>query len=338
MKLKVIILSNFLFLGVMSAQDWTYFMDQRNLQNDGFIRKEVADQGDMISEMAIPAGGSEFTIWAREDRGNQAPIMHQVGVDTVGAYLPTGTLSITTPDPYSGGIPRTRVDQGFTLHGDVGGLKGSDPSTPLAAQKVLLDHRVELFDYQDETLTSLSDSELFEQSFVEKNGKIEEPYLGNLPGNDVYTESGIETFKLYALPDGQIAQMELAEAQVQIWPLAECNVSGLDSGVTYQTIPDITFDLKNLYPKSETYLRYYAGSQSIESTGTRILDVQILVDQNVPRDGSLVLESPERFFDQAGVWTIEVLTDTPFGTERLEFLELNVDSDLEIRGGLNFLK
>lgn len=337
MKLKAILLYNLLFLGLMPAQDWTYFIDQRHLENNGFIRTEVDAKGNMISEMAIPEGGSEFTIWAKENRASSAPILHQVGVDTVGAYLPEGELRITTPDPYSGGIPRTRVDQGFTLHGNVEGLETPGEDVPLAAQKVLLDHRVELFEYRDETLTSLSASELFEQSFVEENGSFEESYLGNVPGNDVFTECAVETFTLYALPDGEIAQLELAEAQVQIWPLARATSSGAESGETYRIIPDITFNLKNLYPKSETYLRYYFGPESTESEGTRVLDVQIVIDQDVPRDGTLVLESAERFFDRSGIWTIEVLTDTPFGTERLDFVELNYQTDLYIRGSINTL-
>ena len=103
----------------LSAQDSSYefFLDQRNLEGDGFIRTSVIQEDSMPSAMPVPEGGSEFILWAVQSTAESPePIWTQIGSEVVGAYLPQGELEITTGDPYDGGIPRTRIDQPFFLN------------------------------------------------------------------------------------------------------------------------------------------------------------------------------------------------------------------------------
>ena len=329
----------FVLAPFVNAQTWTYLLDQEHIESGGFSRVEVDAIGSMDSELPVPLGGSEFTIWAREDRADQAPVLHFVGTDTVGAFLPASTITITTLDPYSKGIPRTRVDQGFTVSYEVSGLRSSEPDAPLTARQVLFNHHVEDTTIVNGSLAPASEEPRFiSQEFITTNHELTEDYEDSLLGVDIHTEAGIETFKMHALLDENTVLAEIASAQVQVWPLTKGAWTGFDTSIPYRFFPKISFTLDNLYPESETYLQYYKGSKAPGTVGTRILNLELILNQDVPGNGVLALENLENEFDSSGIWTVEVLTKTVFGTAIVTDREFDYQPDLTIRGKIHTLE
>lgn len=140
---------------------------------------------------------------------------------------------------------------------------------PLAARQVLLDHNVSKYEggYEPENLGAEQD---FAQRMIYENGSSEIVFeTGNIPGTDPYHDAGVEAFRLYALPDGEVAQTEIAVAKVQVWPMAEGQIVGLDAETDYDTIPEVRIPLNNLYPKSETWAQIYPGTPSLGTEGKR---------------------------------------------------------------------
>ncbi|MDP0492587.1 MAG: hypothetical protein Q7Q71_16190 [Verrucomicrobiota bacterium JB023] len=318
------------------ADDWSVLLKQRHLVAAGTYQDYVDHEGSRMSFAPIPEGGSEFELWAiRQIPGGLESRL--LDTENVGAYLPTGTLEVITMDPYDEGTPRTRIDQGFQVIYSVDGLLPSDPDAPLAARQVLLDHNIATYTagYEDD---NLGPEASFHQTLIMKNGRDELVFIpSNIPGSDPYTDAGVEVFRLYALPDGEIAQLQLAEAKVNVWPLSEASFGGLDGKDTFRTVPEITVNLKNLYPNSTTWVQYYPGSEKLGTKGTTLSDSAIVVKDRVPRDSVLKFDRIGETITESGVYTLEVLTETPFGIERLEYTTITVQKDLVVRGSVNSL-
>ncbi|MDQ8189433.1 hypothetical protein [Roseibacillus persicicus] len=314
--------------------EWTVTLVQKHLESSGVFQGSVAREGSRVSFAPIPEGGSEFNLWAYRN-GPLGLEEHLVDTETVGAYLPKGTLWITTADPYAGGIPRTRIDQGFTLNFEIEGLrKGGD--APKAAKKVLLDHNVAAATGDPKT-SNLGPEEDFGQSFLTRNGTGAINFsASNIPGTDPYNDSGVETFRLFALPDGQTAELELSKAEVQVWPMSKATISGVTKS-SYTIAPEVTVDLVNLYPESETWVQVYPGPESLGTNGTRLTESFALVSDVKPRDSVLRFTKLDSVLLDSGEWTLEVITRTPFGIERIAHTSINIDRDLALRGSFQAL-
>ena len=358
--------------GQSIEEEWSVVLVQKHLATVGTFQQEVAMEGSQVSFAPIPKGGSEFNLWAFRD-GPDGVEEHHIETEFVDAYLPKGEIWITTPDSYSGGIPRTRIDQGFTVNTDVSGLLSGE-SDPAAARKVLMDHKVAVgtrtstvtgagapivpvdgvesaLPYNPEPTSaptvpvvetndySLGTEIDVEQSFIEVNGVRS----SNRPVNpthfpDVFQSSGVETFKLFALSDGQVADLELSSAQVQVWPLAQATFSGISESLSYSNVPGLTIDLVNLYPQSETWVQVYSGTTPPVTNGTRLTEVPaFIIDGALPRDTQMVFQRLDDVISSSGVWTIEVITETPFGAEVIESVTITIDRNLQLRGSFQAL-
>ncbi len=316
---------------------WQAKLIQRNIEVSGTFQSSIDLKGNQVSKAPIPKGGSEFTLWAFQQAADGSIQEELIDTEIVGSYLPEGTLTITTPDPYRAGIPRTRIDQGFTVTYDVGGLQ-SDLSAPEAARKVLLDHKLNLTEGDPITGTPGPDLD-FKQVFISENGASDLVFnQTNLPYTDSYNDSGIETFTLLALPDGDVARIQLDQAQVQIWPLADVSFSGIPQGGAVKIVPDVLINLENLYPTSDTWVQFYYGPHEPGTIGTRINGASVqLVDNAVPDNRVIKLTTLDNLLLQDGVWTLEVLTQTPFGTESLGSAPISIDRNLVLNGSLRYL-
>lgn len=354
-----------------AEEDWTIVLIQRQLESGATQQTPVGVQGSRAALAPVPEGGSEFQLWAlNPDAGLDSETL--IDTEVVAAFLPNGELSITTPDDHVGDIPRTRIDQGFTLNYEVSGLLPNTPDAPAAAKEVLLDHGVASYQAGfikgednfgldsgnnsnggglvggvlegalsgvSELLTSLLGTEAnFAQRSLSRNGRDQIVFpTANIPGGDIYADAGVETFRLHALADETTAETKLAEAKVRVWPLAQATVKGIVPDETYTRIPRIEVDLKSLYPESETWVQIYPGSQVLGTEGTILNESTIQWDDEVPLSTSLVFRDLDRLLTTEGQWTLEVLTETPFGVERLAWRSLVVGRTLEVRGMLNGL-
>lgn len=324
------------FSQAAAEEEWTVTLRQRNLETGSVFYATVDREGNAPSEAPVPEGGSEFTLWAYSS-GASGTTEYFIDSALVGAYRPKGRLWITTPDPYSGGLPRTRIDQGFTLNFEVADLDTS-PGAPEAAKKLLLDHDLAVSKKAVPASSTLGDSFDFEQRFLERNGVGSIRFPGsNIPGTDPFTDSGMEYFNLYALPDGDVAELQLSEAQIQIWPMSRASFEGIDSSGSYKIVPAVSVQLENLYPESETWVQVYRGPESVGTNGTRLSESVAIVNDVKPKNKTLSFRALNTVLNENGEWTLEVLTKTPFGIERISWRTIVIDRNLELRGQFQVL-
>jgi hypothetical protein len=79
----------------------------------------------------------------------------------------------------------------------------------------------------------------------------------------------------------------------------------------------VTFQLNDLYPSSTTWAHVYQGAAQIGITGTTLPGSTVSIHGAVPVTRTLTVANYGRVFDADGLWTMELLTKTPFGTDRL---------------------
>lgn len=350
----VLSFSSVLAAYALADEDWTVSLVQRQLETGNEHKAVVSAEGQGLSVAPVPEGGSEFLLWAvrQTDEGLEETL---VDTEMVGAYLPTGKLEIQTGDPYDGPIPRTRIDQGFTVTYEVAGLlseSGSD--VPLAARQVLLDHDVAAYEVEttqtspllsgvgtvlEDIYGELLPAENFDQRMVVSNGNRNLVFPGsNIPGTNVFQDAGMETFRLFALPDGEIAQLQLDEAKVQVWPLSQGSIVGIEDEARYTTMPEVTIQLANLYPDSTTWVQIYPGDPNSGNEGITLTESMIVVEDVVPRTTRLVFRELQNQLDAEGRWTLEVLTETPFGIEILDTAFFDVEKEtITVRGSFQSL-
>jgi len=294
----------------------------------------VSPTGNAASQGLLETGGALFQLWTIEQATAKEYLLDQ---KVVGAYMPSATVTIKTQDPYSL-RPRTRADMPFTVSINVAGLLTTGINIPDAAKRVLLEQHVKSYTDTNTsyTLTQATSGTPKASSSIYANGTTTLNFTSSsLPGADPTKVSGEEWFVVHALADGAIAQSQIASANVQVFPVASGSIAGIGNGATVRAKPpQLTVTMKDLYPRSFTYLQVYPGEPVLGTTGTRIITSQKVMDQ--ASSASLVLTIPdyEEVFTQDGTYTMELVTETPFGIDRLAYVSFTVSQEIEVRAML----
>lgn len=305
------------------------FIRQNQLASGISWQMPIELRGEGLSPLAIEEEGALLQLWAVNTSSYQDYLIDQ---KLVGAYLPRGEIRITTRDPYQA-VPRTRADQPFEVHFEVSGLL-SGPNMPEAATKVLIEHYAA---HYPESLTLKRDEALvgnpIRSDSIEKNGvTLREFPVSSLTGPDPTKISGEEHFLMHALPDGDLVQTQIASAMIQIWPVASGRIDGLRNGdIVGLRSPKLTLTLDDLYPSSATFLHVYPGSPALGREGTKLSGSILVLDQNKSEDRVLTVGHWTGSMAQEGLHTMELLTKTPFGIDRLDYVTFTVDRTIEVR-------
>jgi hypothetical protein len=140
---------------------------------------------------------------------------------------------------------------------------------------------------------------------------------------------------IHALGDGTIPQARLASAHVQVWPVASGKIEGIAEGdrVRFHA-PSLTVSLTDLYPRSNTWLQVYEGTPRLDTRGTRVPGSVLVLDQDRGDNRLLNVTNYDTVLPEDGTYTLELLTETPFGIDRLDHVTFVVDRKLEIRAQL----
>jgi len=312
--------------------DYTFFIRQVQMPDELIWDVAVDQEGSQLSPLAINPNGARFELWTVKS----SPLTSYL-LDTtyVNSYVPVADVTITSEDPYEV-IPRTRADQPFTVTIDVQGLS-ADPDAPDAAKGVKLLRHVQSYGADGNGINiNRNLATLLSQGSLESNGTFTLQYpVTSIPGADRTKVRGEERISVFSYEDYQAPESQLASRFIQIWPLAESTVTGIEDGDTIKgNAPRLTIDLNDLYPDSYTYAQVYKGSPQLGSDGALVPGSALLVDSSVPRDEQLVVENWDSIIEDDGEWTLEVLTDTPFGTDRLEYLTFTVKRTIRLNGSV----
>jgi hypothetical protein len=320
------------------ANDATYANFIRQIQQETGVvwSMPVESKGDAASPLVLEGKGSAFQLWTINQATAKEYLLDQ---KLVGSYLPSATLVVKTLDPYTR-VKRTRADQPFTVTYEVSGLlAGAD--LPDAATRVLMEHHLATFAEDRAAIpvtTALSGTPIT-SAYIATNGTATLSFpVTSLPAKDPTKATGEEHFVIHALSDGTISQTQLASASLQVWPVASGSIAGVTDGqrIRYNA-PPLTLTLNDLYPSSYTWLQVYPGTPNLNTEGTTIRGSQLVLDQETSHSDILSISDYDKAFPEDGTYTIELLTQTPFGIDRLHYLTVKVDRTLEIRATLSGL-
>lgn len=274
----------------------------------------VVATGTANSALTLETKGSLFQLWTIDQTKALDYLLDQ---KLVGAYLPTADIKVVTLDT-NGKVPRTRVDQPFSVEVNIGGLL-SGVDFPLASTKVLLEQHIQSYTAGQTTLnpaTVLSNTPLY-TGYIAANGKTVLKFpASSLKATDPTKAWGEEHFVIHALPDGSITQTQIASGMVQVWPVASGQIKGISNGdqIRFQT-PQIELIMNDLYPRSDSYFMLYEGSSVNGIPGTIVKAFP--VDRDTSASTVLSVTELDSKFKSDGTYTVALISQTVYGTELL---------------------
>lgn len=318
--------------GTLKAGDYTFFVRQIQMPDAAEWDVTVAQEGSQQSPLAINPNGARFELWTVKANPLTSYLLDTTYVNS---YIPVAQVSIQSEDPYSV-IPRTRADRPFQVTITVNGLS-IDPMAPEAAKSVKLLRHVQAYaGNENGSSVNRGQATLLSQGSLNSNGTHELSYaLNSIPGGDRTKVKGEERFSVYSLEDYQAAESQLSSKFIQIWPMTDHSITGINSGTVIKgPAPNVNIHLNDLYPDSYTYVQVYEGNPVLGTSGTKVPGAAIVVDSSVPKSEILRLKNWDGSIATDGVWTMEVITVTPFGTDRLGYVSFTVDRAIKVNGAV----
>ena len=318
-----------------TADQYVNHLTQYQLPDGTFWKvPNVVANGSQLSPLAINPGGARFELWTvRNDPDTGVLTDFILDSRYVGAYVPQAQTVIRTEDPYAA-IPRTRADRPFWVDITVAGML-EDPSAPEAARKVTLLHHVQSYGAGGDGVNiDRSQAILHNQAIIDKNGMVNLTFpITSVPGADRTKVRGEERFSIFTLPDYQAPPDQVSSLFLQIWPVADGSLSGMVDGDSFRfQVPTLTVTLNDLYPQSSTYAQLYQGPPALGTVGLVIDGSAIQKNDTVPDSRVMVIDDWDAKIEESGQWTMELLTITPFGVDRLDYMTFTINRDIEVNG------
>lgn len=306
-----------------NASDYSFFIRQEQLPEHFTFDVSVAQEGESRSPLIPGVAGSKFELWALRESSSEAYLLDAT---VFSPYLPKASVTIRSEDPYPL-LPRTRADRPFYVEVAVNGILNM-PEVPDGLKGVKLFHHAQSYGTEGTgAQVDRDQATLVSESTISTNGGQTLTFaVSDIPAAGSGEARGEERFSLVSLADYWLPEsITLSTRSIQVWPVAGGTISGLAPGQTIgPVLPEITIELNDLYPSSTTFAQVYPGSPQSGVTGTVLPGSRITLDDSVPANGTLVLNNYGSAFDSDGLWTLEILTQTPFGTDRITHVTFTV--------------
>lgn len=291
----------------------------------------VAVVGSAPSLLEIDEKGSLFQLWTIEKATAKSYLLDQ---KLVGPYLPKADIKITTLDPYAL-VHRTRVDKPFKVEIQVANLHAG-VGIQDSATKVLLEQHIQSYVNDQIPLDPVvvASNVPLHSSYISQNGPTVLNYsASSLTASDPTKALGEEHFIVHALADASIAQTQIASESVQVWPVASGSILGIKPGEKLRfRFPILRLNLNDLYPRSDTALMVYKGSQI---SGEGKLVKAFPMDRD--RSFSTVIDVTElsSAIEEDGEHTLALMSTTVYGTELLcDPITFSVDWTIKVNSML----
>ncbi len=315
---------------------YTNFIRQIQIPSGVQWDASVAASGEQLSPLAVDTGGSRFELWTVLS----SPLTsYLLDTNYVGAYIPVAFVVLHSEDPY-GPILRTRADRPFSVDVTVNGLLNG-LTDPVSAKSVKLLRHVQSYgDGGTGLAIDRSQATLLSQSVISQNGTQTLTFaLTSVPGADRAKVRGEERFSVFSLADYQAPETQIVSQYIQIWPVADGSLAGLTQGQSIRfAVPQVTVTLNDLYPSSTTYVQVYQGNQQLGTAGKTVPGSVLVLNDTVPQSRVLTLKDYDAVFDTEGRWTMELLTVTPFGTDRLAYVSFDVARIIKVNSTLTTIE
>lgn len=319
-----------------SGTAFTNFVRQVQVPSGVERDVSVTANGTSLSPLAIDPGGARFELWTVKNTA--PPTSYLIGSQYVGTYVPQGTVTIETGDKEYKTVPRTRCDQPFKVHVTLKELS-EDLNAPDAARMVDLLHHVQSYGTKGTDVgLNRTQATLLGTQTLDKEGTTTYSFLINqVPGANRAKVRGEERFSLYSLEDYQSPAAQLDSKHVQIWPVADGSISGIEDGQLVRfKMPVITIQLNDLYPGEAAYTQVYKGSPVLGKEGLNVSGGAFTNTRAEPQDKTLIVDDFAGVFDEGGdgLWTMEVITKSPFGLDRLDYVTFNLNRTIRFNGSM----
>jgi len=312
------------------ASNFTNFI--RQVQYPGGIVWDmtVPQAGETFSALPIDPGGARFELWTVYSVG---PTSYLLSSNYVGTYIPVVTLAVSTEDDTSTFV-RTRCDRPYTMTYSVSGLRTGEDDPPASKAVNFFWHVQSYGENGTGDNIDRDDATLKAKATVTSDRTATMNFrLTAVPGSNRAKIRGEERFTIYSLPDYQAPSSELAGQTVQFWPVADGRIEGIDPGETLTfDVPQLKLTLNDLYPFSTTYAQAYKGNPALGTVGKILPGSALVIDDSIPHNRVLLVDDYDEILSEDGPWTIELLTKTPFGIDRLSYVTFNVDRGMRARG------
>ena len=332
----------------------------------------TAASGPALSPLPLGVGGAKYVLFSA---GKSAPyITYELSTAYVGVTVPQAAVVIDTEDPYGKVVPavsydnptfatatiktlpvnvastvrRTRIDRPFKVYVTTAGLSGL-ASAPDSQKRV--DFRRQVLSYG-----SSNTGEGVNRSLATYAPASPAQFLSNavqcttfsasvIPGSPRTSVRGEETFAVWTLKDTQIPayQIEpnmLASQRVEIWPITTGSASGITEGQKLRfAVPKVTYQYVDTYPLSNTYAQVYKGDKRLNVQG-QIVPGSSKLNTTTHSESYLTTTGVDfdALFTSDGVWTMEILTDSCFGIERLGAISFTVDREIRVNGNFTTIE
>lgn len=306
-----------------NSGDYTFFIRQKLLASGIIWDTAVQGRGEQLSVFPIDSEVSTFELWAVSTASPSSAYL--LDTTTLGVYLPSAAVTIRTEDPYLP-IRRTRADRPIFVDLNVQNLI-SDPFVPETSKGVTLQRHVQSYGPTGTGSPLNRDlADLLSEAAITSNGMTTLSIsVSAIPGMDRTKVRGEERFTILSLEGYQLPASIIDSQFVQIWPMATASISGVterqDIG---PRLPQLSFQLNDLYPSSTTWAQVYKGTPQPGIAGITIPGSSVVINGSVPVNRTITIEDYGAVFDADGTYTMELLTKTPFGTDRLAYLSFSV--------------
>jgi hypothetical protein len=319
----------------VAAQTATYTNFIRQVQFPSGLQWDapVDAMGEQLSALAIDPGGARFELWTVMS----APLTsYLLSSSYVGTYIPVAQVVITSEDG-SSAIPRTRADRPFTVDITITGLlAGAADPEPSKSVKFL--QHVQSYGVKGTGVSiDRTQARLMSQSSITTNGTQKLTFsLNSVPGEDRSKVRGEQRFSFFSLADYQAPESQLASQFIQIWPVADGAITGITQNQLIRyALPQVTLTLNDLYPTSTTYAQVYKGDAQLGVTGKIVPGSALVINDSVPQDRVLTIRKYDSVFDTDGRWTMELVTVTPFGIDRLCYVSFDLDRTIRMNSAFS---
>jgi len=308
--------------------------------------------GIYTSPLPVNEIGSLYELFARGTAWDTN--IYLLDTKIISSYNPSATIRITSEDEYVRGNPesttfvkRTRADRPFSINIQVQGLVEASSST--AERFVYL--AVQGKNYDTVTYSSLNQPQyLIDESNLENGTYTFDSAYHQLSSPAISSGNGEQSFTIVRYAADEVPDTILAQPKIEVWPVATASIAQITAGQVFtDRIPSVVISLQHLYPDSRTYAQIYKGTQVLGTTGTIINGTelrygkhynadQVEASTNVPQSLSISVEDLSNYTLKDGLYTLEVITHTPFfgrTAERLYHITFEVDRVITSRSQIN---
>lgn len=314
--------------GSAATAGYSNFIRQIQLPSGVQYDATVATSGSQLSPLAINPGGATFQLWTVLDSPLTSYLLDSC---FVGSYVPVATVTLRSEDT-SSSIARTRCDRPFYVDYTVNGLL-SGATDPDPSKSVTLYRYVQSYGTNGTGIgIDRTQATLLSQATISTNGAQRLSYtLTSVPNANRSKVRGEERFSIYSIEDYQAPASQLASQYIQIWPVADGSITGIASGQLIRfALPTVTLTINDIYPSASVYAQVYKGAAALGTTGTIVSGSALSINDSVPQSRVLTLTGYDSVFTDDGVWTMELLTRTPFGLDRLAFVTFNLNRTIQM--------